>query len=215
MSPTTTALWWARARSRGPVRQPAGTPAPEGFLRLLESHAGAVWLLPEVPEGAGPAAVGELGLSGPVVEQPNDTARVLAVAVRCCWTDPDGPLWPGRAAPFAAVTAVFRGFAGRDEESVHRSCLAAVRRLHSSGWLLWDERARTLRLGPRTATWSQADLTVLRELCRRLPAPPPELLATAPEPAGPAAGAGEGDGDDADEVRADDALAGGDPGGVR
>lgn len=171
MSPSATALAWARARALGPTRQPLGAVAPEGFLRLVEPDASAVWLLPRLPEAAGPATLDELGLAGPVVEQPNDTARVLAAVVRCCWSDIDAPLWPGVAAPWSAVMSVFRGFADRDREALHRACLAAVRRLHGSGWVLWDEPRSTVRVGPRVAGWTPADLTVLREMYRQLPAP--------------------------------------------
>jgi hypothetical protein len=46
--------------------------------------------------------------------------------------------------------------------------------LHGAGWVLWDERAAVVRLGPRAGGWIAADLTVLRELHRTLPPPEPE-----------------------------------------
>jgi hypothetical protein len=150
-----------------------GTPAPEGLVRLVEPDATAVWLLAVPPEQAGPGALADLGVTGPVVEQPNDTARVLAAVVRCCWVDPSGPIWPGASVPWAAVTSVFRHFADRDEGAFQRAATAAVRRLHGAGWVLWDEPARRVRLGPRAGGWSAADLTVLREVCRSMPAPDP------------------------------------------
>lgn len=168
--PDATAVWWARLRSRGPVPVAQGTGLPAGFTRS------AGWVLPSVPEGAGAHVLGELGVDTPAVDQPNETARVLGAAVRCCWHDPDGPVWPGRTVPFAAVRAVFGGLAERDAAFVHRACLAAVRRLHAAGWLLWHERARTVAPGPRTATWTPADLTVLREMYRRVPPPPHDLI---------------------------------------
>jgi hypothetical protein len=145
--------------------------APDGLLRLVEPDAGAVWLVAVPPEQAGGGALEELGLAGPLVEQPNDTARLLAAVVRCCWGDPTGPIWPGVRAPWAAVTSVFREFADRDEGAFLRAAMAAVRRLHGGGWVRWDEPARQVRLGPRVASWSTADLTVLRELYRQMPAP--------------------------------------------
>lgn len=180
MSVPATALWWARARARGPLQVPVGTVAPEGLARLAEPDGRTVRLVAVPPEQAGGGALEELGLPGPVVEQPNDTARLLAAVVRCCWDDPAGPLWPGVAAPWAAVTSVFREFADRDEGAFLRAAIAAVRRLHGAGWVLWDERARAVRLGPRVASWSAADLTVLREVYRQMPAPREE---TAPRPA--------------------------------
>ncbi len=200
MTATPTALWWARARSRGPVRQDIGTAAPDGFLRLLEPDASAVWLLPALPDAAGPATLAELGIAGPVVEQPNDTARVLGIIVRCCWPDVDGPVWPGAPAPFGAVTSVFRDVSDRDEDAVHRACLAAVRRLHAAGWVLWDEPGWRVRVGPRAAGWGPADLTVLRQLCRQLPGPPADLPAGRPL-TGPADD-DPGDPDPGDAVRA-------------
>jgi len=62
-------------------------------------------------------------------------------------------------------------FADRDEGAFRRAATAAVRRLHGAGWVLWDEPGKVVRLGPRVATWSAADLTVLREVCRTMPPP--------------------------------------------
>jgi hypothetical protein len=165
------ALWWARARAEGPLRVEPGTPAAEGLLRLVEPDAAAVWLLAVPPEHAGPGALDELGLAGPLVEQPNDTARLLAAVVRCCWSDPTGPIWPGVGVSWSAVTSVFRHYAERDEGAFLRAAVAAVRRLHGAGWVRWDETGRTVRLGPRVAGWSAADLTVLRAVVRSMPAP--------------------------------------------
>jgi len=171
---TGTARWWAAVRARGPLLVEAGTPAPDALERLPEPGGTHVWLLAAPPEQAGGGALDELGLAGPLVEQPNDTARVLAAVVRCCWADPTGPVWPGVEAPWTSVTAVFRELTDRDEGAFLRAAVAAVRRLHGSGWVRWDEPARRVRLGPRVASWSAADLTVLRELHRQLPVPPAE-----------------------------------------
>jgi hypothetical protein len=178
VSVSATALAWARARSAGPVQVPPGTPAPEGLTRLVEPDGSAVWLLAVPPEAAGGGALDELGLTGPVVEQPNDTARLLAAVVRCCWSDPTGPVWPGAPARWDAVLEVFRHYAERDEAAFARAAVAAVRRLHGAGWVLWDAAERQVRLGPRVASWSAADLTVLRETYRRMPGPSPETSST-------------------------------------
>ncbi|HEY6794571.1 MAG TPA: hypothetical protein VI248_07800 [Kineosporiaceae bacterium] len=170
MSVDPTALWWARARAGGPLRVPAGTVAPDVLLRLGEPDASGVWLVAVPPEQGGSGALTELGLAGPLVEQPNDTARLLAAVLRCCWRDPTGPVWPGVPAPWSAVTSVFRHYADRDEGAFRRAAVAAVRRLHGAGWVSWDERARLVRVGPRVASWSAADLTVLREMYRQMPA---------------------------------------------
>jgi hypothetical protein len=181
MTMTPLALWMARARSAGPQQVPAGTPAAAGLLRLVEPDATTVWLLADQAATAGPGLLDELGLAGPGVEQPNDTARVLAAVVKCCWSDPTGPIWPGRRVDWPAVTSVFRAFADRDEGAFRRAAIAAVRRLHGAGWVLWDETGQQVRLGPRVATWSPGDLTVLREVCRQMPAPT-ATVAAGPDP---------------------------------
>jgi hypothetical protein len=178
VSVSQTALWWARVRATGPVPVPPATGAGDGLTRLVEPDGTAIWLVAVPPETAGGGALAELGLAGPPVEQPNDTARLLAAVVRCCWTDPHAPVWPGAQAPWSSVLSVFHDYADRDERAFARAATGAVRRLHSAGWVLWDERARRVRLGPRVAAWSPADLTVLREMCRQMPEPsvPPAEL---------------------------------------
>jgi hypothetical protein len=73
----------------------------------------------------------------------------------------------------------------RDEMAHRRSAVAGLRRLDQAGWLIWDETAETIRLGPRVALWSTSDLTTLRQLWRSTPGPaaPPERAARPqPEP---------------------------------
>jgi hypothetical protein len=170
--PDGTALAWARARAGGPLRVPAGTPAPPGLLRLPEPDGDGAWLVPQVPETADTRVLAELGLTGPLLEQPNDTARLLAAVLRCCWADPLAPIWPGIPAGSAAVLAVFGELTGpRDEMAHRRSAIGALRRLDQAAWLLWDEEAGTIRLGPRVGLWSASDLTTLRQLWRSMPGP--------------------------------------------
>jgi hypothetical protein len=166
-----TALWWARLRATGPQLVSADTVTPPGLIRLAEPGSTKVWLLPFFPYGSGPAVLDELDLPRPVLEHPNDSARVLAACLRCCWPDPAGPLWPGVSAAFARVAAAFEAITGRGEAVSHPALVAALRRLSGSGWLLWDDQARVVRLGPRVATWAPAELSTLRELWRSMPAP--------------------------------------------
>ena len=164
------ALAWARARAAGPQRVAPSTPSAIGMRRLIEVDADAVWLLPVLPEGAGPTVLDELGLTATPVEQPNDTARVLAACLRCCWSDPTGSPWPGVVASWEQVTAVFRGITdNRDERYSNIALVAGVRRLAGSGWLRWSETTREVRLGPRVATWRDPELSTLRELWRLIP----------------------------------------------
>jgi hypothetical protein len=199
--PDATALAWARARAAGPLWVPAGTPTPDGMLHLPagpapeartggplgnagearvgglggfapEANTGGGWLVPQVPETADARVLAELGLASPLLEQPNDTARLLAAALRCCWADPLAPIWPGVTVPAAPVLAVFGELTGpRDEMAHRRSAVAGLRRLDQAGWLIWDETADTIRLGPRVALWSTSDLTTLRQLWRATPGP--------------------------------------------
>lgn len=166
-----TALWWARIRAAGPQLVDAGDTTPPGLMRLAEPDSSRVWLTAVSPNGASPAVLDELDLPRPVLEQPNDTARVLAAALKSCWPDPSGSLWPGVTAPFGRVLATFEALTGRDELVSHRAVVGALRRLSWSSWLLWDEDARTVRLGPRVAIWPVAELSTLRELWRSIPVP--------------------------------------------
>jgi len=200
-----TALAWARARAAGPLRTPPDAPVPDGMIRLAEPDGTAAWLVPRVPDTADTRVLAELGLAGPLLEMPNDTARLLAATLRCCWEDPHEPPWPGRPAAEAEVLTVFGDLTGpRDEAAHRRSAVAGLRRLDQAGWLLWDEAAGAVRLGPRVALWSGSDLAVLRQLWRSINFPEcsPEIItptrdvtggagqAPAPEPA-PGPGPGE------------------------
>jgi hypothetical protein len=183
------ALAWARARAVGPERVLPSTPSAAGLRRLVETEAEGVWLLPVLPEGAGPTVLDELGLTATGVEQPNDTARVLAACLRCCWSEPNGSPWPGVVASWEQVTAVFRGITdNRDERYSNIALVAGVRRLAGSGWLRWSEKTREVQLGPRVAAWRDPELSTLRELWRLIPvietppaSPVTETPAKAPE----------------------------------
>ena len=138
--------------------------------RLVEADAQAVWLLPNLPDGARPTVLDELGLVGMTIEQPNDTARVLAACLRCCWADPTGAIWPGKAVPYEQVAAVFRAITEtRDEAAGHRALMGGIRRLAATRWLRWEEQLRVVQLGPRVAAWAVPELSTLRELWRLMP----------------------------------------------
>ncbi|WP_053723306.1 hypothetical protein [Saccharothrix sp. NRRL B-16348] len=166
MTEAETALWWARVRATGPQRVAPSSAFPAGMLRLVEPDVAAVWLLAAVPETARPSVAEELGLPVLAVEHPNDTARVLAACLRCCWADPTGPLWPGKPASKDEVATVLGAIINRTEAASNIALLGAIRRLAGAAWLLWDEPAQMVRLGPRVAVWGSADLSALRELWR-------------------------------------------------
>jgi hypothetical protein len=168
-----TALWWARTRAAGPQRVAPSVVGSPGMHRLAEAEATSVWLLPVIPEGAAPTVLDELGLAATPVEQPNDTARVLAACLRCCWPEPNGSPWPGVAASWERVTAVFRVITdNRDDRVSNIALVAGVRRLAGAGWLRWSESTREVNLGPRVAGWSDPELSTLRELWRLIPVIP-------------------------------------------
>lgn len=168
------AVWWARARAEGPLRMPAETRALAGMVRLAEPDGGWCWLLPRPPDDVTPSVLDELGLRMIPVEHPNETSRVLAAALRCCWPDLRAGPWPGQPATAGEVLDVVdQLLPERDRDVLRRLGTGALRRLHASRWLDADDDAGWIRLGPRVATWPDQDLTALRALCRELPGPRP------------------------------------------
>ncbi|GAA0261973.1 hypothetical protein [Cryptosporangium japonicum] len=171
------ALWAARARAEGALALAPGAAAPDGFRRLVELGDGSVagaWLVPVGPDGVTPAALRDLRLGLPALDHRNEASRVLAVCLRCCWTDLAGEPWPGRETSVAAVLGMLADLLPtRLPQTHHRFAVEAFRQLHDSGWLRWRERAGTIRLGPRVAGWPVSELEALRELCRTMPAPIP------------------------------------------
>lgn len=177
MSSAEAALWWARTRAEGPLRVPSATPVPVGMLRLVDRYGEHCWLLPLPPDDVTPAVLRELRLQSLPVEYPNETSRVLAAALRCCWTDAQASPWPGQPAAVRDVLDVLGQLVpGRAEEALHRFGAGALRRLHFSRWLDVDDEAQRVRLGPRVATWPDQDLPALRELCLALPSPRPDSM---------------------------------------
>lgn len=169
----------ARARVRGPVAVPVTEPVPHGMTPAADGPR--VWLLPVWPDGATPALLAEYDTAPMPMERAGTARRVLAAALRCCWTELDTAPWPGRIAAIADVLDVYvamtrgaalseRGTAATDLMS--RWAVGDLRRLADSGWLLLDEEAGTVRLGPRTAAWPEEGLSSLRDLVRRLPGGP-------------------------------------------
>lgn len=181
-----TAMVWAKVRAAGPQRVAPGGAAPAGMRRLVEADAQVVWLLPNLPDGARPTVLDELGLAAVSVDQPNDTARVLAACLRCCWADPTGAIWPGAAVPRDRVAVVFRAITdNRDEAASHRALMGGIRRLAAARWLRWDEQTRTVQMGPRVAAWSAPELSTLRELWRLMPNPDVPAVADRLDAGGP------------------------------
>ncbi|WP_329001267.1 hypothetical protein OHA18_43280 [Kribbella sp. NBC_00709] len=175
------AMWWAKVQSAGPLEVDPETPAVAGLTRASSPDASTVWLVPTLPSGAGHSVLEELGAPPVVVEQPNETARVLAICVACCWTDRSAPAWPSATGTLAQIRSVYAGMRGRPEQSSDLTLIiGSLRRLHATHWIRWEEKATEVRLGPRVITWTASDLSTLRDLCRHLPEPPPAVLSTKP-----------------------------------
>lgn len=163
------ALWWARIRSGGPQRVSAGGPTPAGLRRLVEADARAVWLIPNLPDSAGPAVLTEYGVPGSSMVDSRGTLRVLAACLRCCWPDPATDPWPGLPTSTGHVGQVLRRLVpGRNQVSRQQLLSAGLRRLAMSGWVLL-EGADTVRIGPRIASFGLLELSTLRELWRLIP----------------------------------------------
>ncbi|HEY6739895.1 MAG TPA: hypothetical protein VI076_13710 [Actinopolymorphaceae bacterium] len=184
------ALEWARWRALGPIdTTPYGEAGRAGQVDLVPKGMrvlgaeGRSWLLGTWPDRATPAMVREYDVEPLPVERPGETRRALAAALRCCWPHLEGSPWPGVPAPLASVTGVFVFLSRGDAELLPRWAIGALRRLHESAWVLLDETRGTVRLGPRVASWPEESLTPLREMLRRLPAPPSSTTdASAGEP---------------------------------
>jgi hypothetical protein len=177
------AVWWAKVQSAGPLQVSPDTPAVSGLTRAAEPDGSSIWMLPTLPDGAGHGVLEELGMPPVAVEMPNETARVLAICVTCCWQDRSGSAWPGVVGTLTQIKAVYAGLRGRPEQSSDLTLIiGSLRRLHATSWLLWNEKAGEVRLGPRVITWGPAALTGLREVCRILPDPPAAVLAPAHAP---------------------------------
>ncbi|WP_433336837.1 hypothetical protein [Spirillospora sp. CA-294931] len=159
----------ARARVLGTPSIPVSAPVPAGMAAASDDER--VWLLPVWPDGATPAVLEEYETAPMPLDRPGQARRVLAAALRCCWTRLDDAPWPGERASVGDVLSVYGGMSRGDPELARRWATGELRRLADTGWLLLDEEAGTVRPGPRVALWAEESLASLRDLLRRLPEP--------------------------------------------
>ncbi|GAA4207584.1 hypothetical protein GCM10022252_71430 [Streptosporangium oxazolinicum] len=155
-----------RARAGGPLPLAAGEAAPAGMARLGRGD-GTGLALPVWPDGATPSLLEEYQVTPVTVERSGETRRVLAAALRCCWTDLAADPWPGIPATVDDVLSAYRALIGRGDDLMRNWAVGALRRLHDSAWL--EVSDGFVRLGPRCASWPTASHAQLRELMRRLP----------------------------------------------
>ncbi|MEO3825091.1 hypothetical protein [Actinomadura sp. B10D3] len=167
----------ARARVLGGPSVSASDPVPPGLAAATDGTR--VWLLPEWPDGATPALLEEYETAPMPLDRAGQARRVLAAALRCCWTRLDDAPWPGSASTVADVLEVYANMSRGDTDLARRWATGELRRLSDTGWLLLDEAEGTVRPGPRVALWPEGSLASLRDLLHRLPEPPD------PEPAEP------------------------------
>ncbi|WP_236008799.1 hypothetical protein [Actinomadura physcomitrii] len=181
----------ARARVLGAPSVAAADPVPAGTAAAADGDR--VWLLPVWPDGATPALLEEYQTAPMPLDRAGQARRVLAAALRCCWTRLDDAPWPGTPSTVAAVLDVYAGMSRGDADLARRWATGELRRLADTGWLLLDEgsggQGGTVRPGPRISLWAEHTLSSLRSLLHRLPEPPrpaPETHAQDPLEAPPA-----------------------------
>ncbi|WP_245623115.1 hypothetical protein [Spirillospora albida] len=172
----------ARARVLGTPSVSVREPVPAGAATASDGER--VWLLPRWPDGATPALLEEYDTAPMPFERGGQARRVLAAALRCCWTRPDDAPWPGSPAAVADVLEVYAGMT-RGTELARRWATGELRRLSETGWLLLDEASGTVRPGPRVALWADGSLTSLRALLHTLPQPPHRSSPSSPPPENP------------------------------
>lgn len=108
--------------------------------------------------------------------------RALAACLRCCWVDPDSPIYPAVPASIDEVLAAVASLSGTAEPNDsglagRRHARGALTTLDAAGLIVLDEHEGTVSLGPVIATWSERDISVLRGVWLRLPEPAPDRRA--------------------------------------
>lgn len=103
--------------------------------------------------------------------------RTLAACIRCCWPEPNAPLYPSAIARVNDVLAVAAALSAAQEIrdsglGVERHAKGALTTLDAAALIDLDRASATLRLGPVVATWTERDISVLREVWYRMPTPP-------------------------------------------
>lgn len=99
--------------------------------------------------------------------------RALAACVRCCWPDPQMPIYPSRPAPVDdVVTAAVRLASGGDGhgDAARSHARGALTTLDAAGLITIDSEG-AVTLGPVIASWPTRDIAVLRQAWTRLPGP--------------------------------------------
>lgn len=95
--------------------------------------------------------------------------HTFAACLGSCWRHRDAHPWPGLPALEADVISALAEARGEQElpKTVVGKVRSGIALLRSAMWL--DPTVETIRLGPRVAAWSEAQVDVLREAFDRLP----------------------------------------------
>jgi hypothetical protein len=178
----------ARIRVLGLAPVPA-SPADVDTMRIAANRAGRRLVHLSGADGALAVALGwQEGDEPAVLQEPlvdiyrhaSPTVQlVLAACVRCCWPDPDQPLYPGETATeaqvFRALDSLGTRMLSADLEEanngVHRARKSALRVLRACAFLASDTSDGAIRLGPAIAQWTPADIAELRRGHDFLPSP--------------------------------------------
>jgi hypothetical protein len=101
---------------------------------------------------------------------------MLAACLRCCWPDPDQPLYPGKTTTegqiFRALDSLGRTRVTDPEEAnngVYRVRKSALRLLRACAFLAPELGDGSIRLGPAIAQWTSTDVAELRRGHHLLP----------------------------------------------
>ncbi|EWM19161.1 hypothetical protein [Kutzneria sp. 744] len=166
-----TAYWLARLRATRTAPEFAVPDAAE-LVRVAERAGRALAIaedgdqVPVLVLGAAADFLPEDGdgFTRPVATGP--VRLVMAVCLRCCWLDPDLPIYPGRPTTVGEIQAVLAALGeSYDAPRLGRPLMA----LRVTGYLRRD--GDLIRLGPKVALWSTSELTALRQLHELLPEP--------------------------------------------
>lgn len=153
-------VWLAALRATGTAELPDDIATAEARLAAA-SGAGRQLVPVDLPRGPGwtmtwrDDVAPELESAGSPGTSSANPVIVLAACLRACWTDSAAPLYPGGETTIEHVTQVV-------------SVLGVVQARRALNRLLWwgylteDSGRGSVRLGPRVALWSEADIAYLR-----------------------------------------------------
>lgn len=99
--------------------------------------------------------------------------RTLAACLKCCWTDPDAPIYPAKSASIEDVLVAAASLGapvetGNASPGSIRHARGALTTLDFAGLIVLNQVEQTVMLGPVIATWPERDVSLLRGVWPRL-----------------------------------------------